>query len=50
METLKLDLVRLPRVREIPQRFTGPAEAYHPQTIRDLFQQHYFKMFDVSIL
>jgi len=40
---------RLPRARQPPKRFSGPAEAFHPKTAREHLRIEYFKMLDVVV-
>jgi hypothetical protein len=47
---LDLEPVRLPRARQPPKRFSGPAEAFHPKTAREQLRIEYFQVLDVALL
>ena len=47
---LDLEPLQLPRTRQPPKRFAGPAEALHPKTTRELLQIDYFQIIDVALL
>jgi Domain of unknown function (DUF4371)/hAT family C-terminal dimerisation region len=46
---LDLEPVRLPRARQPPKRFSGPADAFHPKTAREQLRIEYFKIIDVAV-
>jgi len=46
---MNLEPLSIPRIKQVPKRFTGSAEAYQPKTISDYFRVHYYKILDIGI-
>ena len=49
VKELDLEPLTLPRRKNLPKRFSGPAEAYNPATVVEHFRIEYFKMLDATI-
>ena len=47
---LDLEPVRLPRARQPPKRFSGPAETFHLKTAHEQLRIEYFQVLDVVLL
>lgn len=43
-----LDEITTPRVRHPPRRYTGPAEGFQPESIKQYYRLEYFKAIDTA--